>query len=159
MRQQPGVGAGHHARADGEGVAAMRPRHAGKGLRAGRTRISLVAVENPASPAAPAAPPARGGLLRREWLTLLLGLLLVYVFASATLPALLERRELAERRAATDAEIRKLQTEVRLLQDWNEGAATDPLLRERLLDGQRLSPEASGYRVLPDPSAAPPPRK
>ena len=42
---------------------------------------------------------------------------------------------------------------MRLLQDWNDGAASDPLLRERLLDGQRLSPEASGYRVLPDPEA------
>ena len=102
------------------------------------------------APAPSPAPPARGGVLRREWLTLLLGLLLVYVFASATLPALLERHELGERRAATEAEIRKLQGDVRLLQDWNEGAATDPLLQERLLDGQRLSPEASGYRVLPD---------
>src|SRR6185436_15537446 len=104
-----------------------------------------------AGPAAPA--PARVGTVRREWLTLLLALLIAYVFASATLPALLERHELRERRAQTEAEIRRLQGQVRLLQDWNDGAASDPLLRERLLDGQRLSPEASGYRVLPDPEA------
>ena len=101
----------------------------------------------------PAAPP-RGGPLRRDWLTLLLALLFVYLFATATLPALLERHELRARRDQTEAEIRKLQGDVRLLQDWNQGAATDPLLQERLLDGQRLSPEASGYRVLPDPGAS-----
>jgi hypothetical protein len=113
-------------------------------------------VEIPAADApVPASPPAgRGGVLRREWLTLLLGLLIVYVFASATLPALLERHELRARREQTEAEIQKLQGDVRVLQDWNQGAATDPLLQERLLDGQRLSPEAEGYRVLPDPSAS-----
>ena len=107
----------------------------------------------PSPSGAASASPTAGGALRRDWLTLLLALLFVYVFASATLPALLERHELSGRRDQTEAEIRKLQGDVRLLQDWNEGAATDPLLQERLLDGQRLSPEASGYRVLPDPNA------
>ncbi len=107
----------------------------------------------PPAAATPAAPSARA---RGDWLTLLLALLIVYLFASATLPAVLERSELRERRAQTEAEIRGLQGEVRLLQDWNEGAVVDPLLRERLLDGQRLSPEAEGYRVLPDPQAKPP---
>lgn len=100
------------------------------------------------------APPAPR--LPAQWLTLLLGLLFVYVLASATLPVLFERSELHDRRAVTEADITRLQAEVRLLQDWNEGAADDPLLRERLLDVQRLSPEAPGYRVLPDPDAAAP---
>lgn len=106
-----------------------------------------------AAPAQTPVAPPRSGPLRRDWLTLLLALLFVYLFASATLPALLERHELRGRRDQTEAEILKLQGDVRMLQDWNQGAATDPLLQERLLDGQRLSPEASGYRVLPDPNA------
>jgi len=121
----------------------------------GRRRpvASLDPVEPPADTLPEPASPSR---LRSEWLTLLLALLIVYVFASATLPAVLERRELRDRRGETEAEIRRLQGEVRLLQDWNEGAAVDPLLRERLLDGQRLSPKAEGYRVLPDPNAPAP---
>jgi len=104
----------------------------------------------------PVPAPARGARLPAEWLTLLLGLLAVYVLATATLPALFERSALRDRRADTEAEITRLQGEVRLLQDWNEGAADDPLLRERLLEAQRLSPEAPGYRELPDPRAPPP---
>ena len=47
------------------------------------------------STAGPSAPTsARVGTVRREWLTLLLALLIAYVFASATIPALLERHEL-----------------------------------------------------------------
>lgn len=107
-----------------------------------------------APPAPPAAAPA--ARVRSEWLTLLLGLLCVYVLATATLPALLERSELRDRRADAEADISRLAGEVRLLQDWNEGATSDPLLRERLLEAQRLSPEAPGYRELPDPQAPPP---
>ena len=114
----------------------------------------MVAREAGAVPSSSSAAPPAGAQRRGDWLTLLLALLFVYVFASATLPALLERHELHGRREQTETEIRKLQGDVRLLQDWNEGAATDPLLQERLLDGQRLSPEASGYRVLPDPNAS-----
>lgn len=95
----------------------------------------------------------RAPRLPAQWPTLLLGLLFVYVLATATLPVLLERSDLRDRRAATEADISRLQGEVRLLQDWNEGAQSDPLLRERLLDAQRLSPEAPGYRVLTGPES------
>lgn len=114
-----------------------------------------VATAEPASEPAPSqGPRARGW--RAEWLTLLLALLIVYVFAASTLPALLERHDLRERRAETESEIQQLQGQVRVLQDWNAGASTDPQLKARLLDGQRLSPDAPGYRVLPDPGAKPP---
>ena len=93
--------------------------------------------------------------LRTEWLTLLLALLIVYVFATSTLPALLQRSELSQRREQTEQEIGRLNRDVRVLQDWNAGARTDPQLRERLLESQRLSPDAPGYRELPDPAAAP----
>lgn len=114
----------------------------------------------PQGPLAPEPPvsahshePRRSGL-RTEWLTLLLALLIVYVFATSTLPALLERSELRERRLGTEQEIERLNRDVRVLQDWNAGARTDPQLRERLLESQRLSPDAPGYRELPDPGAA-----
>ena len=97
--------------------------------------------------------PAPGGRLRIDGLTLVLTLGIVYVFASATLPALLERRALARRRVETSAEILRLQGEARTLADWNEAAATDPLVRERLAESKRLSPDAPGFRVLPDPEA------
>lgn len=109
----------------------------------------------PQPTSAAVVPPPVAARLRSDWLTLLLGLLGVYVLATATLPALLERGELRERRAQAEEEISRLSGEVRLLQDWNEGAASDPLLRERLLEAQRLSPEAPGYRELPDPQAPP----
>lgn len=118
--------------------------------------VSLCRVDPVPQPSpAPAAAPPVAERLRSDWLTLLLGLLGVYVLATATLPALLERGELRERRAQAEEEISRLSGEVRLLQDWNEGAASDPLLRERLLEAQRLSPEAAGYRELPDPQAPP----
>jgi len=91
------------------------------------------------------------GLLRREGLTLLLMLGLVYVFATATLPALLDRNELRRRRAVTEAEANALAPKVRHLEEWNEAAASDPLTRQRLLESWKLSPDAPGYRVLPDP--------
>jgi hypothetical protein len=114
-------------------------------------------MSEPSVPAAhvlPASPP-RAARLPAQWPTLLLGLLFVYVLATATLPVLLERSDLRDRRAATEADISRLQGEVRLLQDWNEGAQHDPLLRERLLDAQRLSPEAPGYRVLTETETPP----
>ena len=112
----------------------------------------LTSAAEPAAPTpAPASAPPRTPAWRAEWLTLLLTLMIVFVFASSTLPALLERHELRERRAETESEIGRLTGDVRTLQDWNAGAATDPQLRQRLLDGQLLSPDAPGYRVLPDP--------
>ncbi|HTE04591.1 MAG TPA: hypothetical protein VK824_00230 [Planctomycetota bacterium] len=96
------------------------------------------------------------GLLKREGLTLLLMLGLVYVFATATLPALLERHELARRREATQAEVDELVPKVQRLAEWNEAAANDPLTRQRLLESWKLSPDAPGYRVLPDPGGAAP---
>ena len=96
------------------------------------------------------------GLLKREGLTLLLMLGLVYLFATATLPALLERHELARRREATEAEVNALVPKVQNLVDWNAAAASDPLTRERLLESRKLSPDATGYRVLPDPDGSAP---
>jgi hypothetical protein len=116
--------------------------------------LAASAEPAPLAPAeAPAEPRARGW--RSEWLTLLLALLTVYVFVSSTVPTLLQRSELRDRRAETESEIGRLNRDVRVLQDWNAGAKTDPQLRERLLETQRLSPDASGYRELPDPAAAP----
>jgi hypothetical protein len=109
----------------------------------------------PAGPLGPAAGSGSRGRWRSEWLTLLLALLVVYVFATSTLPALLERSTLRDRRAETEQEIQRVGRDVRVLQDWNDGARTDPQLRERLLESQRLSPEAPGYRELPDPGTAP----
>jgi len=106
-------------------------------------------TSTPVHAGGPASPPATR--LPAQWPTLLLGLLFVYVLATATLPVLFERSDLRDRAAATEADISRLQGQVRLLQDWNEGAQHDPLLRERLLDAQRLSPEAPGYRVLTEP--------
>ena len=115
-----------------------------------------VTAENAAPQGAldPASSEPRRSGLRAEWLTLLVALLIVYVFATSTLPALLQRGELRERRAGTEQEIERLNRDVRVLQDWNAGARTDPQLRERLLESQRLSPDAPGYRELPDPGAA-----
>jgi hypothetical protein len=96
------------------------------------------------------------GLLKREGLTLLLMLGLVYVFATATLPALLDRRELQRRSAETQSAVDELVPKVRRLQDWNAAAANDPLTRQRLLESWKLSPDAPGYRVLPDPDGTAP---
>jgi hypothetical protein len=112
------------------------------------------ASASPIEPVASAPAASRAGFLRKEWLTLLLGLLIAYVFATSTLPALLQRSELRDRRAQTEAEIGRLNRDVRVLQDWNAGARTDPQLRERLLESQRLSPDADGYREVPDAGAA-----
>ncbi len=94
------------------------------------------------------------GLLRREGLTLLLMLGLVYLFATATLPALLDRNELRRRRAVTAAEVNALAPKVQHLVEWNEAADADPLTRQRLLESWKLSPDAPGYRELPDPDSA-----
>jgi hypothetical protein len=96
------------------------------------------------------------GLLRKEGVTLLLMLGLVFVFATATLPALMERHEVRRRRAATAAEVNQLTPKVEHLAAWNEAAESDPLTRQRLLESWKLSPEAPGYRVLPDPDSGAP---
>ncbi len=94
------------------------------------------------------------GLIRHHGLTLLITLGMVYVFLSGTLPALLDRRELAGHRARVDAELEALRARVGNLQDWNAAVEIDPLLRERLIESRRRSPDAVGYRILPDPDAA-----
>jgi len=95
------------------------------------------------------------GLPRRDGLTLLLGLGMVYVFATATLPALLDRHELRERRQAVDAEVVEMESRVGRLRDWNDAGQHDPLVQERLRENWRLSPDAPGYRVEEDKAEAP----
>ena len=95
------------------------------------------------------------GRLKRDGLTLLMSLGMVYLFVTATLPALLDRHELHERREATEAENQALEGRVRTLQDWNDAAQKDPLVRERLLETWRLGPDAPGYRVVDEKPALP----
>jgi hypothetical protein len=92
--------------------------------------------------------PRPAALLQRDGLTLLMVLGMVYLFASATLPALLEQKELAGRRAATQSEVDALVPRVQRLQGWTEAAEQDPLTQRRLLESWKLSPDAPGYRVL-----------
>jgi hypothetical protein len=89
--------------------------------------------------------------LRHHGLTLLLTLGIVYVFFTGTLPAMTDRTEIRQRRAAVDAEIGRLGPHVLDLEDWNRAARVDPLVRERLSERMRQAPDAPGYRVLPDP--------
>jgi len=95
------------------------------------------------------------GLLRHHGLTLLLTLGIVYVFVTGTLPALTDRHEIRQRRAAVEADIQGLQGHVDLLQQWNEAAELDPLTQERLRERWRLAPDVPGYRQLPDPEPGP----
>ena len=90
-----------------------------------------------------------GGVLRREGLTLLMTLGIVYLFVSGTLPAILERQELRRQRLAEDRELQAVQERVRNLRDWNAGGREDPMLRERILERLRRSQESPGYRVIP----------
>ncbi len=95
---------------------------------------------------------------RRDGLTLLFSLGMVYLFVTATLPALLDRHRLADRRELVEQELTGLRDRVATLADWNDAAATDPLVRERLLETWRLAPDAPGYRVVdekPAPSGVP----
>ena len=91
----------------------------------------------------------------RDGLTLLLVLGMVYVFATATLPALLDRHELRERREAVDADVLEAQARVARLRDWHDAGTKDPLVQERLRETWRLSPDAPGYRVEEDPPETP----
>jgi hypothetical protein len=95
------------------------------------------------------------GLHKRDGLTLLLTLGMVYVFATATLPALLDRHELRERRQAVDADVLEAQARVDRLRDWHEAGQKDPLVQERMREAWRLSPDAPGYRVEEDTSETP----
>jgi len=90
-------------------------------------------------------------LLRHHAVTLLLALGIVYVFVTGTLPALMDREEVRQRRAAVDGDIERLQGDVELLQQWNAAAELDPLTQERLRERWRLAPDVGGYRQLPDP--------
>jgi len=90
-------------------------------------------------------------LLRHHAVTLLLALGIVYVFVTGTLPALMDREEVRQRRAAVDGDIERLQADVELLQQWNAAAELDPLTQERLRERWRLAPDVGGYRQLPDP--------
>src|SRR5688572_26682150 len=94
---------------------------------------------------------ATRSLLRHHGVTLLLALGIVYVFVTGTLPALLDRAEVRERRRAVEADIERLGDDVELLQQWNEAAEVDPLTQERLRERWRLAPDVPGYRQLPDP--------
>ena len=96
-------------------------------------------------------------LLRHHGLTLLLTLGIVYVFVTGTLPALADRAEIRERRAAAEAEIERLTGNVQTLQAWSAAAEQDPLTQERLRERWRLAPDAPGYRQLPDPQPGPDP--
>jgi hypothetical protein len=89
-----------------------------------------------------------GGVLRREGLTLLMTLAIVYLFVSGTLPAILERQELKRQREAAASDLRAAEEQVRRTQDWTEGAWTDPMLRDRLLEPWLLDPDSTGYRVI-----------
>jgi hypothetical protein len=91
---------------------------------------------------------ALGHRLRRDGLTLLLALGIVYVFVTSTVPALRDRQQVRERRVALEREIEALVPLEEQLRAWNEGALDDPLLRERLLERWRRSPDAPGYRVI-----------
>ena len=95
---------------------------------------------------------ATRSLLRHHGVTLLLALGIVYVFVTGTLPALLDRAEVRERRAAVEADIERLSDDVELLQQWNEAAELDPLTQERLRERWRLAPDVPGYRQLADPT-------
>jgi hypothetical protein len=97
---------------------------------------------------------ATRSLLRHHGVTLLLALGIVYVFVTGTLPALLDRAEVRERRHAVEADIQRLSDDVELLQQWNEAAEVDPLTQERLRERWRLAPDVPGYRQLPDPMPA-----
>ena len=97
---------------------------------------------------------ALGTRLRRDGLTLLLALGFVYVFVTGTLPALLDRQQVRRQRAALEREIEALVPLEAQLRGWNEGALDDPLLRERLLERWRRSPDAPGYRVIHEPPVA-----
>jgi hypothetical protein len=90
-------------------------------------------------------------LLRHHAVTLLLALGIVYVFVTGTLPALMDREEVRQRRAAVEGDIERLQADVELLQQWNAAAELDPLTQERLRERWRLAPDVGGYRQLPDP--------
>jgi hypothetical protein len=95
---------------------------------------------------------ATRSLLRHHGVTLLLALGIVYVFVTGTLPALLDRAEVRERRGAVEADIQRLSDDVELLQQWNEAAEVDPLTQERLRERWRLAPDVPGYRQLADPT-------
>jgi hypothetical protein len=89
--------------------------------------------------------------LRHHGLTLALTLGIVYVFLTGTLPALTDHQDVRRRRAEVDARIERLAPHVLDLEEWNRAAQRDPLVRERLAERMRLTPDAPGYRVLPDP--------
>ncbi|MHC5212049.1 MAG: hypothetical protein ACYTG2_15125 [Planctomycetota bacterium] len=89
--------------------------------------------------------------LRHHGLTLLLTLGIVYVFFTGMLPALEDRAEIRQRRTVVDREIEQLAPQVLDLEEWNRAARSDPLVRERLTERMRLTPDAPGYRVLPAP--------
>jgi len=99
-----------------------------------------------------------GGVLRREGLTLLMTLGIVYLFVSGTLPAILERQELKRQRQAAAQDLRAAEEQARRLNDWIDGAQHDPMLRGRLKELWKLDPESPGYRVISgvDPAAGPP---
>jgi len=97
---------------------------------------------------------ASRSLLRHHGVTLLLALGIVYVFVTGTLPALMDRTEVRQRRAGVESDIERLSGDVELLQQWNDAAELDPLTQERLRERWRLAPDVGGYRELPDPEPA-----
>jgi hypothetical protein len=89
-----------------------------------------------------------GGVLRREGLTLLMTLGIVYLFVSGTLPAIFERQELGRQRVVADQDLRAAEDRAQRLVDWTEGGWQDPMLRDRLLELMRRDPNSTGYRII-----------
>ena len=89
-----------------------------------------------------------GGILQRHGLSLLFTAALVYVFVTATVPALRERRELRQRRARTEIQLSEYGRAVEQRELWIRGVQEDPYLKERLLDVHERSPALPGARTI-----------
>ncbi|MGQ0551746.1 MAG: hypothetical protein ACT4PU_00835 [Planctomycetota bacterium] len=88
------------------------------------------------------------GLVRRDSLTLVLGLGIAYVLLTGLLPAWWDQHLLSERRAEVVQDLQRLEPQLQGLQEWADGVEQDPLLRQRLAESFLLSPDVPGYRVV-----------
>jgi len=83
-------------------------------------------------------------MLRRQGMALLLTLAAVYVFVTSTLPAIREREVMRGLRVAEQTELERLRRQVQVLEQLMDALERDPLVHERLMAAQRLSPDVTG---------------
>lgn len=96
-------------------------------------------------------------LLRRQGLAVLLTSAVLWLFLTATVPALRARTHMRRERVLAEEQLQRARWDAERAERLHEAASSDPLVQERLADSLRLSPDVPGPRVLlasPQPAAS-----